>query len=306
MSVSWVAATIRGRALTRRLVGPDGAHHLATGSWPDARVILLGSFYGTDLPADADRLMASRHAVEATMWQLRVLAGWLPPGQSVLARIFAGPMEIANIEGHLAHLAGFEADPPFRLGSLAVAWPRVAAANSVEQVRHALAASVWREPGGAEPTSMALSLRVGWARRLARHVPDTSAWAKGAVAVLVARERFGFSRAVSDPTGRVVDELIGHHYREAYDLSSFVDRLPKPAAWPFLETHDPDDLWRAEIAVGRRVSRDAYRFANSGRYDKTAVTGAMALLLLDLWRVLGAIQLAGRTPIPEEFFDAAA
>jgi hypothetical protein len=306
MSAGWVAATIRGRALTRRMVGPDGAHHMATSSWPDARAALLGTFYGADLSAGADRRAVGSHAIEATMWQLRVIAGWLPPGQSALARVFAGPMEIANIEARLAQLAGLDADPPFRLGSLAVAWPRVAAANSVEQVRSVLATSVWRDPGGTDATTMALSLRVAWARRLASQVPATATWTKGAVAVLVARERFGFARTINEPTGRVIDGLIGHHWRRASSLSSLVDQLPKPASWPFLDTHDADDLWRAEIAVGRRVSRDAYRFANSGRYDKVAVTGAMALLLVDLWRVLGAIQLAGRTPVPEEFFDAVA
>lgn len=306
MSAGWVAATIRGRALARRIVGPRGAHRMATSSWPDARAALLETFYGTDLPADADRQAASHQAVEATMWQLRVMAGWLPPGQSVLARVFAGPMEIANIDGRLAQLAGLDANPPFRLGALAVAWPRVAAATSAEQVRSALATSVWRDPGGADATTVALSLRVAWARRLARQVPGTETWAKGAVAVLVARETFGFARTISDPTGRVVDDLIGHHWREASNLSSFVDQLPRSASWPLLDMHDADDLWRAEIAVGQRASSDAYRFASSGRYDKAAVTGAMALLLVDLWRVLGAIQLAGRAPIPEEFFDAVA
>jgi hypothetical protein len=240
------------------------------------------------------------------MWQLRVVAGWLPPGQNVLARVFAGPMEIANIEGRLAQLASLDANPPFRLGSLAVAWPRVATASSVDQVRSALATSVWSDPGGTDATTVALSLRVAWARRLASQVPDTAPWAKGAAAVLVARERFGFGRTINEPTSHVVDGLIGRQWREASSLSSLVDQLPKSASWPLRDLQDPDDLWRAEIAVGRRVSRDAYRFANAGRYDKAAVTGAMALLLVDLWRVLGAIELAGRTPIPEEFFDAVA
>jgi hypothetical protein len=306
MSAGWVAAAIRGRALTRRMVGPDGARHMAGNSWPDARTALLGTFYGAELPPNADRREAGRHVVEATMWQLRVIAGWLPPGQGALLRVFAGPMEIANIEGRLAQLAGLDADPPFRLGSLAVAWPRVAAANSVEQVRSALATSVWRDPGGSDATTMALSLRLAWARRLASQVPDTATWAKGAAAVLLARERFGFARTINEPTSRVIDGLIGHHWRRASSLSSLIDQLPKTASWPFLDVHDPDDLWQAEIALGRRVSSDADRFAYSGRYDKATLTGAMALLLVDLWRVLGAIQLAGRTPVPEEFFDAVA
>ena len=73
-----------------------------------------------------------------------------------------------------------------------------------------------------------------------------------------------------------------------------------------MNVNDASGLWRAEIAIGNRVSDDARRHASSGRYDKTAVTGVMALLLVDLWRVLGAIEVAGRTPVPEEFFGAVA
>ena len=172
MSAGWVAATTRGGALVQRLVGPDGARDLATTrSWPDARRLVAATFYGADLPIDADRSAARRHAVEATSWQLRVLAGWMPPGQSVLARLFAGPMEIANIERRLALLEGRDPDPPIGLGSLAVAWPRVASANSPEQVRGALATSVWGDPGGIDRTTIALSLRLGWVRRLASQYP---------------------------------------------------------------------------------------------------------------------------------------
>lgn len=307
MSAGWVAATTRGRALARRLVGPDGASELATsGSWPDARRALAATFYGTDLRADADRPAAGRHAVEATIWQLRVLAGWLPPGQNVLARLFAGPMEIANIERHLALLEGRHLNPPIRLGSLAVAWPRVASARSSEQVRGALATSVWGDPAGTDRTTIALNLRLAWARRLASRVPEAAAWSRGGAAVLIAREQFGFGRSIGKPTGRVVDGLLGRHWRDASSVSSLADRLPKSASWPLDDVDDASGLWRAEIAVGKRVSDDARRHASSGGYDKTAVTGVMALLLVDLWRVLGAIEVAGRTPVPEEFFDALA
>ena len=306
MTAGWVAAATRARALERRLVGPDGARAMAESSWVDARTAVQTSFYGADLPADASRQATGRSAVEATTWQLRVLAGWLPPGQSVLARLFAAPMEIANIEGHLARLGGADADPPFRLGSLDVAWPRVATAGSPEQARGALATSVWGDPGATDRTSIALGLRAAWARRLAHRVPEADPWAKGAVAVLVARERFGFDRSISDPPGRIVDSLLGRHWREASSLSSFLDRLAKSASWPFLEVREASDLWRAEIAIATRVAADARRQVHSGRYDKAAVTGGMSLLLVDLWRVRAAIELAGRAPIPEGLFHAVA
>ena len=240
------------------------------------------------------------------MWQLRVLAGWLPPDQGVLARLFAAPMEIANIEGHLAHLEGGTVDPPFRLGSLAVAWPRVAASSSSEQLRHALATSVWGDPGGTDRAVVALSLRVGWARRLAHRLPDAAPWAKGGVAVLAARELFAFEREINQPIGRVIDDLIGRHWRGAANVEALVDRLPEAAAWPLAGLADAADLWRAEIAVANRVRLDAARRAAAARYDITAVAAIMALLLVDLWLVRGAIEVAGRTPVPEELFHAVA
>lgn len=307
MSVGWVAVAIRGRALLRRLVGPQGAGTIAAmQSWPDARRALATSFYGVDLPAGSDRREAARHAANATTWQLRVLAGWLPPGQSVLARLFGAPMEIANIERRLAQLAGGDPDPPIRLGSLAVVWPRVAAATSPDQVRAALAASVWGDPGGVDLPTVALGLRVAWARRLAHRAPETAAWAQGAVAVLVAREQFAFGRPVGEPTDRVVDGLLGRGWRGASSVPALVERLPKTASWPLVDVDDPGDLWRAEVVVARRVAVDADRHVASPGYDRTAIAGLMALLLVDLRRVLAAIEVAGRAPAPEEVFDAVA
>jgi hypothetical protein len=306
MSAGWVAATTRGRAFRRRLVGGEGARAMAEASWPDARSALSNTFYGADLAPDSDRGAAARVAVEATMWQLRVFAGWLPPNQSVLARLFAAPIEIANIERHLARLNGRPTDPPFRLGSLAVAWPRVAAARSPEQVRGALATSVWGDPGGSDCATVSLTLRVNWARRLSNRLPETDQWARGATAVLVAREMLAFDRAIADPVAFVIDDLLGRHWREASSISTFVDRLPPSASWALHDLHSPADLWMAELEVMKRASEEATLRAETGRYGRPVVTATMALLLVDLWRVRGAIALAGRSPIPEEFFDAVA
>lgn len=105
------------------------------------------------LDADANRETVLRTAITATIWQLRVLAGWLPVGASGLARLFAAPMEITNIEAHLANLNGANQRGAISLGSLAVAWPRVARTTSPEQVRAALARSAWGDPTSADPAS---------------------------------------------------------------------------------------------------------------------------------------------------------
>jgi hypothetical protein len=137
-------------------------------------------------------------------------------------------------------------------------------------------------------------------------VPEAADWSKGAAAVLVAREQFAFNRNIAEPAGRVADGLLGRHWRNASNVSSLVDRLPLSASWPLVDVDDASGLWLAEVAIGKRVSGDTRRYATTGRYDKTAVAGIMALLLVDLWNVLGAIELAGRTPVPKEFFNAVA
>ena len=307
MTAGWVAASTRGRALVRRLVGPDGARRLATAeSWPDARVQLATTFYGSELPVDADRATARTTVAMATIWQLRVLAGWLPVGGSGLARLFASPIEIANIESHLAAMADAEVRTPIPLGSLAVAWPRVARTTSAEQLRAVLANSPWGDPGGSDPVTISVWLRAAWARRHIRHVPQTAEWAKGGLAVLLARERFAFHRDVTPATGREIDRLIGNRWRGATTVPELVDLLPESATWALSDIASPADLWRAELGVIRRVEADATSTAAAQRFTRTTVAAMMALLLVDLWRVTAAIEVVGRGPDPTEVLDAVA
>jgi hypothetical protein len=307
MTAGWVAASIRGRALVRRSVGADRARVLTGLDWPEARDALRSTVYGKQLAGDARRSDARHAAMEATSWQLRVLAGWLPPGSGGLARSFAAPFEIANIDQHLAVVTGArEVASPIGLGSLATAWPRVARATTPELVRTTLAVSVWGDPGGADLAAVALGLGLGWARRLAGQSPILEPWAKGGAAVLVARERFAFDRTINDSTGRVVDALLGKRWRAASSLSELVRVLPDVASWPLTGVEDSAALWQAESAVARRVAREAGALATSARPGRSAVIGIMASLLIDLRLVLAVIELAGRGANPVEVFDEVA
>ena len=304
MTVGWVAASTRGRALTRRTVGPAGAQSLATAdSWTDARARLATTSYGSELSPNADRTTARRVAAAATVWQLRVLAGWLPPTSRSLARTFAAPMEIANIDAHLARLGGAEPAEPIPLGSLGVAWPRTATTSSIEQARNVLARSPWGDPGGINRAEIVLGLRVAWARRLVRQAPIATEWALGAAALLIARERFAFDREFPETTSRELDRLLGARWRTASNPSELAGRIPKSAAWALEDLSDPADLWLSELAIARRVDYDARRVAGSARFGRNMVAAVMALLLVDLWRITAAIEVAGRTPIPTEVFD---
>ncbi len=284
---------------------------VAAASWPEARARLETSFYGAELPAGADRATARTIAATATAWQLRVLAGWLPVGGSGLARLFAAPIEIANIERHLRTLQGEPAAHPVSLGALAVAWPRVAETKSPEHLVDVLTHSAWGDPGGFDLASLSVGLRVAWARRLIGHLPGAAEWAKGGLAVLVAREIFAFDRSLTPPVSRDVDRLLGNRWRSATTLPELIDTLPDSAAWALVEaasTGDlsPAELWRAEVCVARRVGSDAATRAMARRHTRGTVAALMALLLLDLCRVSSAIEVAGRGPNRIEVFDAVA
>ena len=87
MTAGWVAASTRSGLVTDSLLGSDGARAVATApTWAQALEILSSSVYGAELEPAADRGDCRRHAMAATAWQLRVLAGWLPPGRHSLAR----------------------------------------------------------------------------------------------------------------------------------------------------------------------------------------------------------------------------
>ena len=143
VTAGWVAGTVHGQALLHRSVGLVGARAIAeSASWPVARGELNATPYDAHLTDDADRDAAHRCAATATLWHLRVLAGWLPPGATGLARLAAGRFEISNIEGRIARVSGAPDAPsiePLPLASLATAWPRVAIATSADQVRAAIA-----------------------------------------------------------------------------------------------------------------------------------------------------------------------
>ncbi len=318
MTAGWVAASTRGRSLLHRTIGPDAARAWAnTDSWHEARAQLATSMYGASLPADADRGTARAVSSEATIWQLRVLAGWLPPASSGLARTFAAPVEIADIDRHLARLdragsapvgsGGAEPPQPVPLGSLATAWTRVARATTLDQVRSALARSPWGDPGGNDRATIGVALRVAWGRRLVRQAPITTDWVHGAAAVLVARERFLFGREVPDVPARALDQLLGTRWRRASSVAALADDLPRSASWSLAAAGPTaDELWRSELAVIRRVGADATKIVDSGRNGRDTVAAVMALLLVDLWRVAAAIESAGRTFVPAEAFDAVA
>ncbi len=312
MTAGWIAPAVRGDALLRRSVGAEGASAIARADdWPTARAMLATTVYGRGLPAGADRSTAEIIAERAAVWQIRVLAGWLPPGGAALARLAVAPFEIAIVDRRLGRWSGGEdrdapAEATIDLGTLGTAWPAVARAASPSEVRSVLRRSSWGDPGGDDRASVALGLRVAWARRSIHLDPMVRPWALGAVAVLAARERFAFERSVAATTAVSIDRLLGAGWRHTDDLEAFRRRLPEPARWALTGVDDPAQLWRAELAVLARVGRDAGPVAAVRRPSRTTVIAILALVVVDTWRVTAAIEAAGRGAAGREVFDAVA
>lgn len=308
MTAGWVAATIRGRALLRSSMGTPTARRIASAtSWEAARRDLGATVFGRGLGGAEDRAAARASAGASTVWQLRVLAGWAPPTDTALVRVAAGPIEIGNIEQHLARCAGgVEVAPPVPLGSLGIAWPRAGHADSAAAVRQVLRRSAWGDPGGDGPEAVALGLRLAWLRRVLRADPATRPWVLGAMAVVVARERFTFERDISPITAREIVRFLPPGTPTSGSLPQLLGRLPAVARWPFDGVGTADELWQAEAAVLRRVAADAHRRVSSARAGRATFTAILASLLIDLWRARAAIELAGHGDLGGEVFDAVA
>ncbi|HEU5161041.1 MAG TPA: hypothetical protein VFU43_28850 [Streptosporangiaceae bacterium] len=315
MSAGWVAGSVRARALVRRRLGSGRARMLAASdSLTDALTTLAATPYGHDV-SKADTLSAAQRSVAATyLWHLRVLAGWLPRDGVELARTAAAWFEIANVDELLHGFGGDGArEPPYRLGALATAWSRLAACRTPAELRGGLAASAWADPGGAEPRTIRLSMRLSWLARIAGAAGDrgaaadrAAAWAAGAAALLVAGERFGAGRDIPASLRPIAAALIGPRAMSATTLPELRAGLAAGARWPLAGIDDAARLWRAEARWWGRVERDAEALLGRSGFGAAPVLGAVASLAVDAWRVRAALEMAARGGTPIGGYDAIA
>jgi hypothetical protein len=303
MSAGWSAACVRARALLRRRLGAGGARELAAStSLTEALHTLVASPYGHAVRIGQSLAEAERAVSAVLLWHLRVLAGWQPQAGAELVRVLAGWFEVANVVDRLR--AGDQ--PPFRLGALAVAGSRAEAAVTREELRQALAASAWGDPGSADPSAIVMSLQAAWAARVAFRVPQARAWACGGAALLVARERYSRRCRLPGAAARRVGVLFGGAGMEAASLEEFARRLPGQARWALEGVHEPSRLWQAEARWWWRVEQDAVAFLRRPGFGPDPVVGCVALLAADARRVQAALGSAARGGRPLEVFDVVA
>lgn len=300
----WVAGDVRGRALLSRRLGADGARRLAASpSLAAAIATLAAGPYGRTVHT-GQQLAEAEYAVgAATLWHLRVLAGWQPRAGAEIVRQLAGWFEIANVVEHARALAGLPAGPRYTLGRLTTAWSRLMATGTGTELREVLATTSWDNPGAATPAAVAASMELSWAARVAAAVPEARAWAEGGAALVVARIRFAMFEELPEPVAVRANVLLGPA-ASASTWEGYVDSLHTDAHWPFAGSTGPDGLWRAELGWWARVERDAGTLLAAPRAGRGPVVGIVAYLALDAWRVRAALQVAARGGRPEEAFDA--
>jgi len=305
MSVAWIAGGVRARALAHRRIGPEAARRVAAaGSLEDALRLLAATAYGREVHPGQTLAQAQHAAAAAILWDLRVLAGWLPQGGAHLLRTLAAWFEIANVDEQLHCMDTGQPGTLFTLGSLATAWPRLSEAGSVAELRAALATSAWGDMGADSAYAVRFGMRARWGRWAAGLRDPVRTWAVAATALLVAGQRFAAGQAIPAvvrPSLRAVTAAAA----EAATLAAMASALPARARWVLAGVTSPDELWRAEAAWWARVEQDAYSLLRSSASDSTPVIGAAAMLAADAWRARAALAAAaGGAPL--EAYDALA
>lgn len=306
MSAGWVAGSVRAKAMARRRLGAATARRLAAcRSLDESLHALAATPYGR-AARPGQSLAEAEHALAAALlWDLRVLAGWLPRDGVGLLRALAGWFEIANTDELLLGFQGAEAGTTFDLGALATAWPRLRKAGSLAGLRAALAASGWGDPGAGSALAIRLSMRARWAARLAAS-EEARSWACGAAALVVAGERLVAGRQVPPAAVSSLRGLAGAPALAAGTLEELTAALPEAARWVLSEVRSPAGLWQAEAHWWARVEQDGLTALRSPAYGAPPVLGAVAVRAADVRRIRAALEVAARGGGPLEAYDAVA
>ncbi len=305
MSVAWVAGGVRARTLAHRRIGPEAARQVAAaGSLADALRLLAATPYRREVHEGQTLAQAQHATAAAVLWDLRVLAGWLPQGGAHLLRTLAAWFEIANVDELLHGMDSGQPGSLFTLGSLATAWTRLREADSVPGLRAALAASAWGDAGADSAAAIRFGMRARWGQWAAALGDPVRTWAIAAITLLVAGQRFAAGQAIPAATWPWLRGVAGGA-AEADTLTAMTAALPARARWALAGVTGADGLWRAEAAWWARVEQDAFSLLRTSASDRTPVIGAAAVLAADAWRVRAALANAAGGG-PPEAYDAVA
>jgi hypothetical protein len=307
VSIGWVAAAVRLRGMVQGRAGIGACRAAAaSNSVAAACVALSASAYGERLDGVTVLQTAQRAVADTVLWQLRVLAGWLPPAGTRIAVVMTALFERQNILARYRELTTAQpAGEPFALGTLATAWPAVAAATTPHALLDALRRSPWGDLGEpADARGLADTLTLSLARRWAVSVPITRGWCEGAAALVTAR-RLLVDEETPDATFlRLCRPLIGDGWMGARSTPELARSTPPAARRILAAATGPDELWLAEIALARIIGDEGARALRRREPGAEVVAGGLAVVLIDAWRVRAA--LAAAEAARPEVFDVVA
>lgn len=308
MSASWVAASIRARSLAQRRIGSVRCRQVASLADLSTALASLGdSAYAPRLVGVTGLADAQRATSETLLWQLRVLAGWLPPGGAGLIRAIAAAYERDNVVALDEHLQGGpEPSKAFHLGALSTAWPRLRSQSSRPALAEALHRSAWGATAPLDQVALRDVLTLAWLRRLSAAERSATGWSRSA-SVLIAARMVLVDQTV--PTPRVLDLVhpwLGRAWATSRDLDQFRAALPRPAQAVLKQVEEPSDLWRAEARLRAEVEADAVRMMHASLPGPDVVLGAVAVLAVDGWRLRAALAAADAGSGSSEVLDAVA
>jgi ATP synthase (C/AC39) subunit len=207
MTAGWVAGNVRAKAMARRRLGPDAARRLAAcSSLPEAQRMQAATSYGRPGQQHGQTLAATQQAVADTiLWDLRVLAGWLPRDGVDLLRALTCWFEIANVDDLLQaalllagerFATGRAIQPAVMDGALPLLGQAAAEAATLDRLRGCLPAQArWALAGVSSPDDLWQAEVAWWARverdgrALLRSSGPDSGPVIGAVAVMAADAR---------------------------------------------------------------------------------------------------------------------
>ncbi len=229
------------------------------------------------------RLRSAQHS-SSLLWQLRVLAGWLPSEGVEAVQGCVLWFEIRNIEDRLAYFAGAPAEPMYELGRLGIISRRLESTGSAEDIRWLLRTSVWGDPGADDAYSMRIWLRHAWHRRARDASAEFRVWADAAAWLFSVRERLA-QRPGADLLARAQPSL--------------------PSAWGWVTSvqWSGHDLWRAEQRWWEQVRDEGLRLLHRPIGSGGPVIGTLATLASSAHRIATALEAAsgGAT---SEYVDA--
>jgi hypothetical protein len=281
--------------MARRRLGLAAIRRLQQcGSLAEARARLAGTAYAD--AADAEDLATAQRAVAAALlWQVRVLAGWMPSSGTQIARTVAAAFERENLAAHLRHLGGappVESAPFFELGSLSTAWHRARHTVEVATFQAELAASPWGEVPVDDEAAFRDATAAAWLGRLAREVPEAEPVAVAGAVLLLARCRLVERRTVPAGVAVELDRLLGDRWSQATTVEQVRAALDPPARRVLAGVGGIEDLWRAEAAGRHHLAEAGVRLLRDPLAGPQRVVGAIAVLAADAFRVRAALAAA--------------